>query len=1062
MVKFYKLFLSGLMLLLCTTMLWAQERNVSGTVRDESNNPMPGVNVLIKGTTTGTVTDVEGKFTLAVPGNDAVIVFTFVGYASAEIPAGTKSIIDHQMAPDVTTLSELVVTGYTIEKKADIIGSVSVVKASDLLATPSANLTTQLQGRAAGVIVSSSGEPGAAARVRIRGFTSFGNSDPLYVIDGVPTEDPSKINPQDIESVQVLKDATSASIYGSRASNGVVIVTTKKGKSGSMQVSYDGYAGAQVIPASTHPEVLNTNEYMQYLQRTGAPAHPVFGAPGAFSSPDYFVVSNTLKGGFNAGAPEVSPDKYTIQNYSNMYQIMKTSPGTNWFKEISQTGRIQSHQLSAAGGTDKATYSVGFNYFDQEGTFQYTGYKRYLVRTNTAFKINDKIRIGENLQISYDDYLNGGFNNMGENGAWAQAYRMMPYIPVYDIKGGFGGNGVGQSGNGSNPVANLYRARNNKDYSYYTFGNVYAEADLLKNLTFRSSFGIDYRSRFRKQIVRRTYERSENVTSTALDQRWNYSLSWTFTNTLTYNKTFGDHNFKILAGAESVKGHGEGTRIRTSDFDFETDDFVTPGSANLKTPFISNDDTFRNTLASLFGRVDYTYNDKYFVNATFRRDGSSRFGSANRYANFPAFGAGWRISEEGFMESLTWLDDLKVRGGWGQMGSQKNVDASNQYTTFISDAGITDYDISGTNTSVTKGYGQARLGSDSTKWETAEMTNIGFDASVLGGKFDVTFNYFVNNTKDLLVLRQASTLEPVVTQPSINVGAMRNKGFDIMLTNRGNLGGGVSYEASFSFTHYQNKIVKLDVGSNPVFYRNIGARLTQVIRNEAGHPISSFYGYQINGFYDDAAEIAAGPTMPGATVGSWKFKDTDGDGQITDKDRVYLGSPNPKFQLGSNLSLSYKNFDISAFLFWNYGNQLFNANKLFTEMGLFPGSVAKDVLYDGWTEGHRNARLPNLEQGYTSFIRSSVNSNYIESGSYLRAKTIQIGYKLPSSLMDKVKMKKARVYVQGQNLFTVTKYTGTDPDLTLQTSDDSDLFMGVDGGTFPNPRVVLVGLNFTF
>jgi TonB-linked SusC/RagA family outer membrane protein len=1023
---------------------------------------MPGVNVLIKGTAQGTATDVDGKFSVSVPTDESILVFSFVGYATTEVAIGTKTSVNVQMNLDVTTLNELVVTGYTMEKKADIIGSVSVIDAKDMLATPSANLTTQLQGRAAGVIVSSDGQPGAAARVRIRGFNSFGNSDPLYIIDGVPTEDPSKLNPQDIESVQVLKDATSASIYGSRASNGVIIVTTKKGKNGATQISYDGYAGIQSIPSSTHPDLLNTSEYMQYLQRTGAPAHPVFGAPGNFRVPEYFVVSNGLKAGFNAGAPEVNPSLYTIKDFGNIYQIYETSPGTNWFDAMSQSALMQSHQISANGGNEKSTFSVGLNYFDQEGTFIHTGYKRYLARVNTSFKINDIFRIGENLQVSYDNSLNGAADNRGEGGAWAQSYRMMPYIPVHDINKGFGGNGVGQSGNGSSPVANLSRGKDNKDYSYYLFGNTFAELEPIKNLVFRTSFGIDYRSRFRKNVIFRTYERSENVSTTTLDQRSNYGLAWTFTNTLTYNKSLGDHGLKFLFGTEAVKGLGVGNRIITSGFDFEDPDFVTPGSANLKTPVITNEDTYRNSLASLFARVDYTFADKYFINGTFRRDGSSRFGSSNRYANFPAFGAGWRISEEPFMDPVTWIDDLKIRGGWGQMGSQKNVDALNQYSIYISEAGMTDYDIAGGNTSVTKGYGQSRLGSDSTKWETAEMMNIGFDASVFNGKLDVTFNYFVNDTKDLLVQRQPSTLEPLVTQPSINVGSMRNAGFDIMLTNRGNIAGTVGYEASVSFTRYKNEIQKLDIGSNPVFYRNLGNRLTQVIRNEAGHPISAFYGYEIDGFYDDAAEIAAGPTMAGATIGSWKFKDTDGNGTINNEDRVYLGNPHPDFQIGTNLSLTYKNFDFTTFLFWNYGNEIFNSNKLFTEMGLFPGGVAKDVLYNGWTEGNRNARLPSLEQGYTSFIRSSVNSNYIESGSYLRAKTIQIGYKLPSSLLDRVKITNARVYVQGQNMFTITKYSGSDPDLTLQSTDGSDLFMGVDAGMFPNPRIVLLGLNLTF
>lgn len=1075
MRKLYKrLSLTAGFLLMLASVVLAQERVVTGTVTDETGSSMPGVNVLVKGTSNGTATDISGKFSISVANDNAVLVFTFVGYASSEAIVGSRTVVNIQLAPDIRTLSELVVTGYTSEKKADIIGSVAVVNSKDLLATPVPNLSQQLQGRASGVIASGSGAPGEGAKIRIRGFTSFGNSDPLYVIDGVPTNDASRVNPNDIESVQVLKDATSASIYGARAANGVIIVQTKQGKSGVMKVDYDGYVGPSWIPESYHPEVLNTQEYVQYFNRQYDPAagfsHPLFGTAGSFSIPDYYVVSNSIKSGFPTGAPQVNPDLYFLpaNDYSTFYLINKTSAGTNWFDAITRSALTQNHQITASGGSDKSIYSLGLNYFDQEGVYQNSGYERFALRLNTAFTPNQYFKFGENFQFIRESSQNATGNGArGEASAWAQAFRMVPYIPVNDIGGGWGGNGIGDSGNGTNPVAQLYRDKDDQRINYKVTGNVFAELNPVKDLTFRTSFGLEYGNYFNKDYVLRTYERSENTQTASLNQSFTYSLAWVWSNTAVYNKTFGDHNVKLLVGTEAIKqGIGDGVNASSfANFDFENPLFmslntaITPGQTT--SPYR---DPYR-TIFSYFGRVDYSFKDKYLFNATMRQDKASVFGAANRVATFPAIGLGWRVSEEGFFQGIDFISDLKIRAGWGQMGSQAPVNPNDQFATFRFNPGLSNYDINvNQGSALAVGYTAFNASTDKAKWETLESLNIGFDATLSGG-WDINFNVFQNKTKDLLVGQPRAVLGGIVRTPQVNLGDMTNNGFEFTINKRGKIVGDLEYDASLNFTHYKNIADNID-GNPDSFIAGSASRLSNVWRTQAGQPISSFYGYQLDGFFKTQADLDA-LDMDGARIGSWKYKDLNNDGVINTDDQTFIGNPQPDFVIGFNLGFRYKGFDLSTFLIWNYGNDLFNYTKYWTEMRVFRGGVSKRVLYDGYNPDTQTGTLPylgrvdgaNPDDGYSDFIRSSVSDFYLEDGSYLRGKNFTVGYTIPSDIASKVKLQRARVYVQAQNYFTITKYSGPDPDIGIQ---GGDLFMGLDDSAFPNPKQFLVGVNLTF
>ena len=869
--------------------------------------------------------------------------------------------------------------------------------------------------------------------------------------------------------MQILKDGTSSAIYGTRAANGVVIITTKQGRPGRAEVAYDGYLGFQSVTDEMVPEMLDNQEYIEYLKRSGAGDHPVFGIAPNFAVPDYIVVSSAFKGGVSASDPRANPSLYSL---SPLYQILKTSPqGTNWFDEILQNGLLQSHQVTASGGTDKATYTLGLNYFNQDGTIKLTNFKRYLVRFNTSFKPTPWLRLGENAQLSYQTRLGG--EQRGEGGAWSWAYRMVPYIPVYDINGGFGGNGVGQSGNAASAVSVLQRDQDDKNFTTRLFGNVFAEIQPVRWATLRTSFGADIFNNFVRDISRKTYERAENQGSTQLTEWTNVGIDWTWTNTLTLQKVIANsHDVKLLVGTEAIKRYFKQTNAFGQNFDLDNADFISLGNAgtasgdrNVASPTESTV-----TIFSQFGRLDYAFKNKYLLNGTVRRDEASVFGTANRVGYFPSVGFGWRLSEEDFMKSLTWITDLKIRGGYGEVGSISNNGQFNPFSTFRTGPGFGNYDLNGTNTSAMLGYRQGTLGNETTKWETTVSKNIGFDLTLLNGKWVFDFNLFQNDTKDLLIPRNRINTEPIVGQPNENIGTMRNTGVEFSVANKGKISGDLTYDVMVTFSHYKNELVKLNAAGNPNFYGL--DRFSNAIKIDKGLPISTYWGYEVIGFYNTQDDVDKGAKLAGqaAKIGTWKYLDRNNDGNINSSDAGVIGNPHPKFQMGFNIGLNYKNFDFSSFFFWNSGNDIYNYTKWYTDMRGFVGGVSDRVLYDSWTTSNTNAKLPLLQAGFNvpgNFVTGESNSYYVEKGSYFRAKNIQIGYTMPRNIMNMLKLQKIRVYVQAQNLFTITDYTGADPDLSIQRAQRNagsagDYVIGVDQSGFPNPKQVLIGLNVTF
>ncbi|MFN4144956.1 MAG: SusC/RagA family TonB-linked outer membrane protein [Runella sp.] len=1057
-----------IVVLLClwSTATFAQ-RKITGKITDsEAGTAMPGVTVLVKGTNVGATSDNNGMYSISAPDN-ATLVFSFVGYLAQEIPVGNRSTIDLALAPDVNLLNEVIVTGYTSERKKDIIGSVAVVNTKTTLQQPSSNIGNMLQGRAAGVTVSGTGAPGAAAKIRIRGFTSFGNNDPLYIIDGVPTDNANSLNPQDVESIQVLKDPVSASIYGSRAANGVIVVTTRQGGA-KTEISYDGYYGLQSIPNRAYPRLLDTQGYYEFLQRSfqgaGIPFRSSIFQNGI---PQFLVTSMDVRVRPTDGTnPDRSRYFVDPMTGNNTYQIYETSPGTDWHREITQTAPVQSHQITATGGSDKGAYSLGLNYFGSDGVFKLTHMDRVTLRANTRFKPTKWLTVGENFQMAFTRQrgssgnpfdLGGGLDFAGEGNPWAQAYRMVPYLPVRDINGNWAGNGIGESGNGTNPVAALHRAADNRFVGFNFFGNVYAQIQLMKDLTFSSSFGIDQRIGNGWNFTYVTFERAENQRNNIFSEYFFRGGSWTWTNSLQYQKTIGKHNFKLFGATESILEQFRSINGSRQDYDFNDPSFWSLNTGkNL--PQNGGAPSTPRALYSVFGKAEYQFNDKYLFSATVRRDASSVFGPENRVGVFPAFGVGWRISEEPFMKSLTAVSDLKLRGGWGQMGSQRNVAASNAFSFFSANLFSTAYDISGGNGLPVIGFRPAVVGNPGTKWEAAEMVNIGLDGSLWNGKLNFTAEFFNNTTRDLLVDRQRNGLEPNVGQPRINVGTMLNRGFDASISTRGNITRDLSYDFGFTFTHYINRAVRID--AEGVSAINFGAgRLGNMQRVEAGQPLSSFWGWIVDGIFQTQAEVDAHAAMSYKRVGSWKIRDVNGDGVINAGDQTWIGNPIPKFQMGGDIILKYKNFDFQTFLFWNYGNDIFNYTKWWTHLRGFVGGVDRAVLEDSWTPQNPNARLPilNANDNFSGVISTTY---YVEKGSFLRARQAQLGYTFTPSLARKLGLSRARAYLQAQNLFTITNYSGPDPDIGILGG--SDLQMGVDQFRTPAPRTIIFGFNFAF
>ncbi len=1014
MKKFYALGRKNLLLLSLGCVLTlagqAQDRRVTGRVTDGSSNGVPGVTILVKGTQIGSNSDGNGNYTVPVTGSSDVLVFSFVGFKSREIQVGNQSVINVSLEEDINSLEEVVVTGYTSERKKDIIGSVSVVDTKSTLQQPSSNLGNMLQGRASGVTVSGTGAPGAAAKVRIRGFTSFGNNDPLYIIDGVPTDNANALNPQDVASIQVLKDPVSASIYGSRAANGVIVVTTKQGGS-KTEISYDGYYGIQTVPNRSYPSMMNTQQYYEYLQLAAEGAGIPFKS-NVFQNgiPKYLVTNSNFNANpSDATSPDLKRYNYDPYSYDRTYQIAETSAGTDWFREITRSAPVQSHQITATGGGDKGTYALGVNYFGSDGIFKETSFNRVTVRANTRFKPKTWLTIGENVQAAFARSqgssgnpfdLGGGLDFAGEGSPWYNAYRVPPFIPVYDIMGNFAGTSLGEAGSNNTAPVVLSRNRDNNFSGLTLLGNLFAQIEITKGLMLSSSFGIDQRYGNGYNFTFITPEKAEPTRNNNYSEYFFRGGSWTWTNSLQYAFDINEkHSIKLFAATESIFEQFRSISGARTDYDFN-DPLFRSLNTGKNLPQNNGSPSTPRTLYSIFGKAEYQFNDRYLFSATIRRDASSVFGPDNRVGVFPAVGVGWRISEENFLKGVAAISDLKLRAGWGQLGSQRNVGSANAYSFYGASLTGTAYDLNGTNALPVIGYRPSVIGNPSTKWEAAEMVNVGVDGSLWGGKLDFTVEYFNNKTKDLLVTRQPNGLEPSVGQPQINVGTMINKGIDAQLTTRGQITKDLSFDVGMTFTHYVNEAVKIDAEGSSALLFGAG-RLGNIQKVEGGRPLASFWGWIVDGIFQSQAEVDAHAAMSYKRIGSWKLRDINGDGVINGDDQTYIGNPIPKFQIGYGhlaeiQSLRFPDFPVlelrqRPLQLYQMGHPLAGVcgRIQHRRTGPIPGLPRTP-----------NAALPILNANDT-YSGSISTSFYVESGSFLRARQMQIGYTVPCDPPEK-------------------------------------------------------------
>jgi TonB-dependent starch-binding outer membrane protein SusC len=1067
-----------LVLFLFTALTSLAQKKITGKIIDgETQTGLPGASVQIKGTIKGTSTDVDGNFSIDAS-NENILVISSIGYVPIEIAVGNQSMINITLLSDARSLSEVVVTGYSSQRKKDITGAVTVVGAKDLTATPAASLTQMLQGRAAGVLVGNDNSPGGGTMVRIRGFGSINNNSPLYVIDGVPTQGTlNQINPNDIESMQILKDASASSIYGARAANGVVIITTKRGTVGESKITFDAYTGTQNIGKTI--DMLNTKELGQYYYESEIGAGK---APGTSPSAQYKFSptgEQTLADYIYPNVFGELPTNYTYTNSITDPNLGKTAfnitkankEGTDWQHAIFGPAKISNYQLGATGGTKTGKYAISGNYFNQDGILKYTNYRRYSVRANTEFTKN-RLTFGENVTITYDERVGVPSGNNNESNPIMFALRTQPIIPIFDITGGpvalggtntsnldgFAGSRGSNLGNSPNPLARQWREKDNITKGTHLFGNIFGELSIIKDLTFKSSLGFEFNNYNFSQYFNRDIEAAEPRGANSLTVSNNLDRTFTLYNVLKYKKEFGNHNIDVLGGTEAITTYQFGFSAARSNFAFDDLSYrylnlgAAAGLANTGPgPSIS-------ALFSIFGKLNYAYKDLLLADFTLRRDRSSR---VTGIGLFPAGSVGLRLSEFEFMKKLTFVDDIKLRLGYGQTGNQNIPNVYNAFTLYTPDPLNNAYDITGSGNSIANGFDLTQFGSPFGKWETNTSTNFGIDATMLKSKLEVILDIYSRTTTDMLTQVPIPRTAGTGSVPYVNIGEVNNKGVDLNITYRDKIGD-FRYNVTGSISKYKNNVVKLNNDPNATVF-GFSTRLPSISVTKAGLPIASYYGYIVDGVIKDDAEAAAAPKFGSYTrAGVFKFRDMNSDGVITAADKTIIGNPHPDFTYGINVNLGYKAWDLTLFGQGVQGNEIFNYLKYWTDFNTFQGNRSKDMLYNSWKKQGDDAQLPRLNsQDGTS---QQISTYFVEDGSYFRLKNVQLTYSFPAAILSKVKISSAQLYVQGQNMFTLTKYKGLDPDINLRTSgnDNQDIHMGIDEGAFPVAKSYNIGVRLGF
>ncbi|WP_143307078.1 TonB-dependent receptor [Chitinophaga vietnamensis] len=1009
---------------------------VTGTVTDENNSPIIGATLRVQGANTGAVTDASGKFSIHVPGMRAQLAVSFIGY-NPQTVAISGTVLHIRLQPSQTALTETVVVGYGVQKKSVVTGAISSVRASDIESQPVTRLEQVLQGRTSGLTVtSSSGQPGSGASVRVRGITSFNNNDPLWVVDGVVVDNGGigYLNQYDIESVEVLKDAASQAIYGTRAASGVILVTTKKGKAGKISVSYNGYYG--VSAPARKLKLLNATEYA--------------------------ILRNEASVADGKGI--------VFPNPSSLGQ------GTDWQAQIfNNHAKRQNHEISVSGGSEKSTFYSSFGYLQQDGIVasDISRYQRVSLRLNSSHKITPWLTFGENVGYAYDKALGIGNTNSEFGGPLSSAINLDPTTPVVitdpnvanaapytnvgirkDALGRPYGisNQVGQEI--INPLAYISTHLGNYNWSHNIVGNAYLEIEPIKGLRFRSTVGAKIAFWGNETFTPISWLNSSNVNSrTAFNRGQNQGYNWNLENTLSYTRSFNDHSFTVLLG----QGAYMDNRTRNTNvtyFDMPVDNF-NDASMNYNVPsdkrVSSGGEGVDHRVASLFARLNYNYREKYLFEGIVRRDGSSRFGPSYSYGTFPSFSLGWVPSKESFWPQNNVVDFLKFRGGYGVVGSDQIGDFA-----FMSTIGGGRNYAFGNTGSYLIGYSPNAPSNPDLKWEETHQTNVGFEAALLRN-FNVSFDWYVKKTKNILMNPRIPDYVGAISNPAANVADMKNTGVELELGYHNKIGD-VDFSVNGNVSYVKNTVVNLGRG---VDYLSGGqsfqASTYPITRTAVGQPFNSFYGFRTLGIFQTQQEIDSyvdqkgNKIQPDAKPGDFRWADLDGDGKITDKDRDFIGNPTPSWTYGFTVSAAWKGFDIILFAQGAAGNKIFQGLR---RLDIANANWQSKAL-NRWTGPGTSNDYPRLSASDPNHNFSNPSNFYLEDGSYLRLKTLQLGYSLPSNITKHIGLQRVRVYVMGENLLTFTKYTGYDPEI-------GGGVLSIDRGIYPQARSYMAGLNVTF
>ncbi len=1018
-MKHLQKFIASALLAMVSTIMCAQKIEVSGTVVDPNGETIIGASIMEKGTSNGTITDFDGNFKLTTA-SGAKIVVSYIGFMTQELNAEpTMKIV---LKEDAQSLQEVVVTGYTTQRKADLTGSVAVVQTKDLKTSSDSDPMRALQGKVAGMTVTTDGSPSGTGTVRIRGIGSFNSSqDPLFVIDGVPTTATlNSLNMNDIESMQVLKDAASASIYGSRAANGVIIITTRKGKKGEkVKIDFSANLTAQFYTSQSTMDLCNSAEYATAMAQAALNDGL---DPVAYAS-NYGLNLNATQGiGIKAYDPKTGRyNNYTVNGlydgYINSKKTMRFSD-TDWLDAISRTGFSQSYDLSISNATDKYSALMSLGYKKNNGILKYTDFENFSGRVNTSYNINKLVTIGENLTISYTNQVNSF--------PMENALKMSPTVPVYEEDNETFAGPVGGMSDRQNPLRELYHNRDNRLKVWRVFGNAYIDIKPIEGLVLRSNFGIDYDQGFIHSVNYTFHSDVVNnfTPSTTLSEA--NDMKWTWSNTANYNFTlWKDHHFGVLLGMEMHHQGRDEFSSYAEMFDLETYKYMWPDAAT-GTERATGIATGYN-LVSFFGKADYNWKDLVLASFTIRRDGSSRFGRNNRYGTFPAATLGFRLSQN---LKKDWLDDLKIRLSWGETGNQA-ISNNARYGLYIADYGndrvtSTAYDLYLQGSGIfPSGFRAIQTENPNLKWETTIQYNAGIDFALFNNELYGTADIYLKKVKDMLI--QPAYLASLGEGGASwsNGPSLENWGMEFTAGYRHTTAYGLGYNISGNLDFFRNRVTYLPETTTGSYVHTTTENLVQ-----AKKPYGSIVGYVVDGLYQNREEVLA-CGQENARVGGLKYADLNGDGRINADDQTWIFNPVPNFSWGLNVSLNYKDFDLSMFFQGVCGVDIYNNQKFQTDFYSITdaGSNKGNRMLQAWTQDNTSSTIPALTTNNTG-DEGRASTYYVEHGSWLKLRSLQIGYNMPSSLLKKVNMTSARFYVSGQNLFTLKSdgFTVSDPE----------------------------------